>query len=64
MSTKYVQYWSHVFTTTTDGRYAKNFCQSVKKHCKSRTKTLAIAKLFALLADATRRNKSYAELPS
>ena len=26
--------------------------------------TFAIAKLFALLANATRRNKSYVELPS
>ena len=42
----------------------KTFASSLKNTVSRRQKTFAIAKLFALLANATRRNKSYAELPS
>ena len=72
-STKYVQYWLHVFAITTDGTIAKNFCQFVQKRCKGierkktrckgierkKTKRKAIAKLLPLHVNVKgTRNKS------
>ena len=51
---KYVRYWSHMSTTTTDENYTKTFCQSVHKQrseekWKRKKKTTAGRKTIAKL---------------
>ena len=36
LSTKFVRYWSHVFTATTDGTHVSNFCRSVQKRYREK----------------------------
>ena len=54
-----LRYWSHVFTATTDGTQAKNFCQSVQKLCRGKervaNKRKGNCKAFGVNANTKRK---------
>ena len=55
-----VRYWQQVFTATTKGAHARNFCMSVQKHCcergKVQNKTKSICKAKVNLEDREHKN--------